>query len=459
MTEIKQKKLFTFFIILCAGMGGILYGYDIGVISGALLFMQNEIDLSPAQISILTSAVLFGGSLSTLISGALADRFGRRTMISIAAIIFILGTFILVFSHSFSWVLAGRLIGGIGVGVVTIVIPLYLAESSPAAIRGRGVTIFQLFLTGGILLAYVVSLLFVHSESWRGMFWTSIVPGILLLIGSFVIIESPRWLFFKGKKARAIAALQRTRVQSEVEHDLFMMTKFEIDQEQAKKHERKKIIWKKHYLLPFLIALAIACLNQLTGINVLLQLSGFILEHSGLHSKIVSMLGSVGIGAMNFIVTIIALMLVDKVGRKSLLSFGAGGTVIALIYIGAVLRFLDPSPLQGYLTIAGLIFFIIFYAIGPGVVVWLAISELMPMPIRGLGMSICLAANSLVSAIFAAIFLPLAQVFGFSGIFWLCGGFTIFYFIIAKFVLPETKNKSLEEIEQHFYDKANSNLV
>ncbi len=448
-----RQKLFTILIISFAGLGGILYGYDIGIIAGALLFIKKEIILSPGQISILIAAVLGGGSIATLIAGPLSDWLGRRTMITVAAITFIAGIIILVSSHTFSGILSGRLIEGIGVGIITIIIPLYLAEAAPAAIRGSSVTAFQLFLTGGILLAYVVALLFEHTGSWRDMFLCSLIPAVLLFVGSFFIIESPRWLFLRGKKDKAASALKRSRSQQESDHDIHMMTKLETEAAAKQKPKLIKMIFKKRYIFPFTIAFIVAVLTQLTGINVFLQLCTIILQHSGLHSNITAMLGSVGIGLTNFVMTLLAMILVDKVGRKPLLIIGTIGIVISLSFLGAINLFLQPGMLQGYLTAIGFVGFIIFFAIGPGVVVWLVLSELMPTAIRGSGMSICLFANCLASAILASVFLSLVQKIGYSGVFWMCGGFTFLYMLVAIFWLPETKNKSLEEIEEFFLDE------
>lgn len=450
MTTEQKQKYFAIFIILFGGLGGILYGYDLGAIAGALIFMKQEITLSTAQISILAAAVLGGGSIATLIAGPLSDWWGRRTMITLSALVFIAGIIVLVSSHTFSGVLTGRLIEGVGVGIITIIVPLYLAETAPAAIRGSSVTAFQLFLTSGILLAYIISLLFVHTASWRGMFLCSLIPAGLLLVGSLFIIESPRWLFLRGKKEKTLEILKKTRTQEEAEHDVFLMTKLEVEKTNG---EKKARVWKKHYLLPFIIAFAIAILNQLTGINVFLQLCTFILKNSGLHSNVISMMGSVGIGVVNFAITLVAIAIVDKLGRKPLLIFGTTGIVISLLFLGLINILLQPGVLQGYLTLAGFILFVISYGIGPGVVVWLALSELMPTAIRGIGMSICLFGNSLASALLASVFLGLTQYIGYAGVFWMCGGFTIIYMLISIFLLPETKNKSLEEIEQYFQAK------
>jgi sugar porter (SP) family MFS transporter len=366
---------------------------------------------------------------------------------------FIIGILILVSSHTFLGILSGRLIEGIGVGIITITIPLYLAESAPASIRGSGVTAFQLFLTGGILVAYLIALLFAHSQNWRGMFLCSLIPASLLFIGSLLIIESPRWLFFKGKIEKAAKALKRSRSLQEAEHDLAMMKTLHAEKEQTVAAGIKEKLLQKHYVIPFMIAFAVGVLNQLTGINVFLQLCTLILKHSGLQSNVISMLGSAGIGLVNFIVTLIAVFLVDRIGRKPLLILGTSGIVLALFSLGLVDFLLNPGKLQGYLTIIGFLIFIASFAIGPGVVVWLVLSELLPMSIRGKGMAICLFANSLTSVILASVFLNLTKIIGYSGVFWMCGAATLIYLLIGIFLVPETKNKSLEEIEQYFRQK------
>lgn len=446
MTQTKSR-VNVIVIILFASLGGILYGYDIGVIAGALLFMRKEITMTPAEMSFIVAAVLGGGSIATLVSGALADIFGRRMMIRVSAIAVGIGTIVVAFAMSFETVLVGRLIQGIGVGIITIVIPLYLSEATPPSIRGRSVTLFQLLLTGGILLAYVVDLFFESSGDWRGMFLCVLMPTILLLIGTFFIPRSPSWLFIKGKEKAALKALLYSRTQEEADLEMKEMKELILSK------TKEKFVWQRYYWHPLFIALSIALLNQLTGINSFLQFCTLILKNAGLKSNVISMLGSTGVGLLNFVTTIIAFLLIDKVGRRPLLITGTAGVVVALIYSGCVSLFVTPSPLQGYFLITGLCLFIIFFAIGPGVVVWLALSELLPTAIRSKGMGVCLFINSLASTVLASVFLTLVNIIGYSGVFWMCGGFTILYFLIATFWLPETKNKTLEEIEQRWIKK------
>jgi len=441
----KKRKLFSFFIMIFAAMGGILYGYDIGVISGALLFMQRDISLTPSEVSFIVAAVLGGGSIATLISGPLADHFGRRRMISFSAIVVMIGTIILVISHSYFSVICGRLIQGIGIGIITIVIPLYLTEAISSSVRGRGVATFQLFLTGGILLAYLINLFFEETGNWRGMFLCVLAPGSLLFLGSLFLPESPSWLFFHRDREQAMRSLLRMRSEEETSKELLEMGEL--------RESSSKIRWKRYYLTPLFMALCIACFNQLTGINVFLQFITVILKNEGLTSNLLSMMGGVGVGLMNFLMTILSLLLVDRLGRKPLLSIGTAGITVALLFAGFVAFYLPTGLLKGYLLMASLIAFVLFFALGPGVVVWLALSELLPTAIRSMGMALCLFVNSLTSTLLATFYLDLVEKIGYAGTFWLCAFFTFLYFLIACFFLPETKNRSLEEIENLFRNR------
>lgn len=432
------------YVMIFAGIGGMLYGYDIGVISGALPFMEKEITLTSGQLSMLVAAVLGGGSIATLVSGYLADIFGRKKLIIAAACIFIAGVIVLMNASSFAGVFLGRIIQGVGVGIVTIVIPLYLVETVPAYLRGRSIAIFQCFLTAGILLAALVNLKFLNNGDWRLMFACALIPGGLLLLGLYKLSESPRWLFNKGKIEASRRALLQCLDSNEVNKEIKVMESL------RSQHHFKANFLKKPYRLPFLIALAIACLNQLTGINSLLQFSTFIIMKSGLSSIMVSMLGTAGITLLNFLSTVVAFFLIDKVGRRPLMLAGTFGVAIFLLFLSAVSYFSAPSPLQGYLIIIGMVGYIISFAIGPGVIAWLCLSEILPMPIRGNGMAICLFANSLTSTLLASVFLAIAHALGYAGNFILCSISTFIYFILVYRFLPESNQKTLEEIEQGF---------
>jgi sugar porter (SP) family MFS transporter len=439
-----------YFVLLIAAIGGILYGADVGVISGALLFMKNDIGLDNQQISFIGSAVLGGGAFATLVTGPLADIFGRRAMIILSAILFLLGVIVVVMATSYSGILFGRLIQGIGIGIITIATPLYIAELMPSHYRGRGLATFQLMLTAGILLAGLIGIYFTnHGGNWRGMFLATLVPGVLFLLGSLFMPGSPRWLILKGRESEALAILKKTRHEDEalLEFQEMQMLTREHAQES---HSFWQLLRLKQYWKPFALVCVIAIVQQLTAINSLLQFSALLLKNSGLDSNIVAMMGATGMMALNFLSTILAILLVDKLGRKFLMIVGTLGLTCALLYTAAVLHFVATSPLQGELLMLGLFGFIIFFAIGPGAVIWMILSELLPLKIRSKGMGIGLFLNSLTSAILAAVFLPLIVHLGASMVFLICSGFTFIYFLISWKLLPETKNKTLEEIEEIF---------
>ncbi len=435
-----------------AGLGGILYGYDLGIISGALLFMKKDLSLSPSHSSLIVSAVLGGGAVATLFSGPFADRYGRRFSLNLSGIIFTIGVIIVVFSGSFISVLVGRIVQGIGIGIITIVVPLYLVETMPPMLRGRGVTLFQLCLTFGILLGYLIGYALNASGNWHAMFATMLVPAIAYLVGGlFVLPRSPRWLYRQGRIEEARTVLANT--QNEINTDKAL-----AELETASKEEKKQgsgdwgLLFRPGFRKAFFIAFAIGVLNQLTGINTLLKFNTVILHQSGLPSGGAAILGSVGVGLANFVITIIALSLIDKVGRRPLLIFGTVGVTISLLFLGFIHLALPPSPFEGYATLGGFIAFVIFYAVGPGVVVWLAISEILPLAIRAKGMAVALFANSLVSAGLAAVFMSIVQLISYSGTFFLLAFFVFLYLLVAIFPLPETKDRSLEDIEKELFE-------
>jgi SP family galactose:H+ symporter-like MFS transporter len=457
MKKLSKTNGYIFFVIAVASLGGMLYGYDLGIISGAMAFMGRDVVMSAGQLHIMPGAVLFGGAFATLITGPLCDWYGRRKMIIVASVIFILGVFIIASANQFLGLLAGRLIQGIAVGIVTIAIPLYLAETVPAKIRGEAIGSFQLLLTAGILLSSLVGLFFTHSGNWRGMFWSALFPGTLLLIGICLTPESPRWLCLKERWSEALAVLLKTRDKTSAEEEFLQMKAAITDISHSQKSSH--FVWKIQYLRPLLIVLAVACLGQLTAINSFLQLAPTILKNAGLGSDIIAMLGNTAITGLNFVVTLVSLFLIDRIGRRVLLCTGTAGIVIALIYCGWIFYGLPASEFKGMLLLAGILMFILFFAIGPGVVIWMVISELLPLRIRSSGMALALFLNSMTSAILATVFLGLADKIGYYGVFWLCGFFTFLYFLTVYLFVPETKSKTLEEIEEHFNPDINTNRI
>lgn len=444
----RSKKMMTIFVILASALAGALYGLDIGVIGGALDPLTAELKLTSIQSGWIVGAVLYGGAVAMLVTGVLADIFGRQRMIVLSAVIFVIGVILITRCHEFSTLLAGRLVMGIGVGVSAILVPLYLSETAPSKVRGTAVACFQLFLTGGILLAYLIDLAFTSSGNWRAMFLVLVLPGLLLFVLAMFLPESPTWLFMKKKFEKSKKVLMKFH--SEVNADLIIADMTALKEEKV--HAKNQTIFKKAYIVPFIIAFLIANFNQTTGINCVLQYAPTIFRESGVNSPVLAVLLGTGITVINFFVTLVATSLIDKYGRKPLLTSSTAGVVISLVLM-AIASMMAVSNLKIVILTIGTFGFILSFAFGCGVVVWLAMSELLPTAIRSKGLAICLFGNSMISSILATIFPVLKDTIGYSGLFLVLAGFTVLYFIVAKFFLPETKGKTIEEIEEYWVEK------
>jgi MFS transporter, SP family, galactose:H+ symporter len=441
-----KHNMFVMWVAGLVSIGGILYGYDIGVISGALLFIKNSITMNDTQIGYIVGAVLAGSLFGTIVAGPVGDKFGRKFLIAAAAVIFIVGIFLVLMATSFITMFCARLLLGTAIGMIAVAVPLYVAEIVSSRDRGKYMTLFQLFLTFGIVAAYFVDLIFTPSGNWRGMFAVLLIPASILFFGILILPETPRWLMAQNQSDKARKVLFKIRNHADdVDHEMRAIT--------ASLHHVRGS-WREFLTPKFLTAtftaVSIAVFNQLTGINSFLQYAALILKNAGMDSNEITMMGSVGIGLLNFIFTIVAITLIDSLGRRPLLLAGVSGVLISEIYLGFITYFIPQTPLSGMLILAGLLVFIASFAIGPGVVVWLAISELFPTKVRGKGIAICLFFNSLAATILSVYFLPLVKFLGMGATYWLFALFSLGYFLIVLFCLPETKSRTLEEIQLSF---------
>ena len=575
------------FLLVVAGLGGLLYGIDVGIIGGALPYLEATSGLTAGQLSVIVAAVLLGSVLSTLFAGILADAMGRKRLMILSGLAFVLSIPIIALSHGYAPLFFGRLLQGVSAGLVGVVVPLYLAECLAASSRGKGTAVFQWLLTLGIVVAAVVGIYYSYrveavanaagaaalfafkDQAWRRIFWVSLPPGVLFVLGSFFVTESPRWLFRRGRAQQAHAALLRSRTpqQAALEIEEMHAAAHAAQVQPASGRQVKDSLLRRKYVIPFLLTCVILFSNTATGVNSIIGYNAGILLQSGLND-LHAHWGYVIFTVVNFLLTAVGMMLVDRRGRRFLLILGTAGAALSLIAVGLLFlrserfttdtrgavqamagasqqlhfrfdtamaaRLLDsegrgsggidpgraalaviysygdftastsyvrsddpagapiditrancvpataiqaffanpfgnlkaaraaplriqkaiigriPAPRHGWLVALGLYLFMGFYAIGPGVVVWLALSELMPTRIRSNGMSIALVINQLVSTTLAAIFLPFVSKYGYSSIFFLFAGFTVIYFLVASLFLPETKGKTLEEIEAHF---------
>jgi MFS family permease len=589
--NLSARHGYNLFLLLVAGLGGLLFGMDIGIVGGAMPYLAATFQGTTAELSVIVAAMMLGGVFSTLFAGILADWMGRKPLMNLCGIAFVIAIPMIALSHGYSLLFFGRLLEGISGGLIGVVVPLYLAECLAASERGKGTAVFQWLPVSSMLFAALIGIYFSYrvlsvaktgdaatlfayeDHAWRSLFWVALPPGILFLLGSVIVSESPRWLFKRGRKEQAFAALLRSRSESQARLELQEMEEAALNASTLSSTGKQvqESLLRRKYVAPFVLACLVLFCTQTTGINSIIAYNGSILLQSGL-SDLHAHWGLVIFMAMNFLLTMVGMVLVDRKGRKFLLTLGTSGIIVSLVAVGVLflsaeklsldarsqlqaivtpsqeltlpfnrdqaaqllsaqgeagkridagraslaiiysygdftaatsfvrsddpaarpieitrsscvpankvlalfknplgnldaaqtaplkiekaLIGLVPSESHGWWVAIGLFLFMGFFAVGPGVCVWLALSELMPTRIRSNGMSIALVLNLLASTTLAGIFLPFVSKHGYSSIFFLFAAFTLVYFIVAAFFLPETKGKTLEEIEAHFEGNA-----
>jgi SP family galactose:H+ symporter-like MFS transporter len=431
-------------LILAISISGTLYGYNIGAMSGVLFFVDKEMTLTHAQASLFVSSFLWGIVLVMFFMGHLADWIGRKKTLVLSAFTAVVSVVAMVLAHSIWQLIIGRLLVGVASGMLTMTVPLYLTETLPASLRGRGTVAFQLFLTFGILVSTIISWCYVRSFAWRPIFLFELVPVAFVLMISLFVPESPRWLAAKHRNDEALHVLTRLGSGDSAEKELAAIVK---SMAIKKDTHPFKALFHRVYLFPLGLAISLGILNQFTGINAILQYDSTILYSSGFGKNESALLGSILITAINFVMTIVAICIVDRFERRRLLQFGLIGVVICLLGCSLVHFFVAQDMLRAILVTAFLLGYIVFFAIAPGALIWTLMAELLPSKIRSSGLALALLLTSIAGASLSALFLPLQDKIGFSGIFLLFAVTSSIYFV-ATFLMPPTKGLSLEEIEK-----------
>jgi SP family galactose:H+ symporter-like MFS transporter len=428
-----------------AALGGMLFGYDTGVISGAILFIKKDLALSSTMQGLVVSAVLIGAVVGAAAGGYLADRLGRRKSIIVAGVIFSLSAIGTAVAPSVGWLIAGRVVVGVAIGVASFISPMYISEVSPPAIRGSLVALNQLAITVGIVLAYLVDYALSGIEGWRYMFAAALVPSAVLVVAMWLMPDSPRWLLSRDLPEKAREVLRRIRGTSDVEGEMEGMR-----ESLAKQSGGTADLLHPTLRMALVVGLGLAIFQQITGINTVIYYSPTIFEFAGFKTAGFSILATVGVGMVNVVFTIVALRLLDRVGRKPLLLIGIAGQVVGLAILGIAFQLHSLAQFVGYLAIASLAIYIGSFAIGLGPAFWLLISEIYPQRVRGAAMSIATVANWALNLVVALTFLTLVGALGKPGTFWLYGVIGIAAWIFVHRLVPETKGRSLEEIESHW---------
>jgi SP family galactose:H+ symporter-like MFS transporter len=448
----QPRTRFLYVVAAIAAIGGVLFGFDTGVISGAILFITQQFHLTASLEEVTTSAVLVGAVIGALIGGPLADQLGRRRVIIGAAVVFLVGTLICVVAQLIALFIAGRIIVGVAIGVASFAVPLYLSEIAPSRVRGTMVSLNQLAVVSGILVSYGVDYLFASTQNWRAMFAVGVIPGLILLIGLLFTPDSPRWLLRRHREEQARAVLQRIRARADVSDELAAI-KGGLSMEQGGGWAD---LLSPAVKMPLLVGVGLALLQQVTGINTVIYYAPTIFEFAGFKSAAVSIAATAGVGVVNVVMTLVAIWLVDRAGRRPLLLWGIAGMAISLLVLGAGFAFGRAGRgasggWLGWLTAGSLMVYVGTFALGLGPVFWLLIAEIYPLTVRARAMSVATVANWGANLLVAVTFLTLTQVLGRAGTFWLYAVVALVAWVFALRLVPETKGKTLEEIEAHWH--------
>lgn len=441
-----EETGFVFAAAAFAALGGLLFGYDTGVISGALIFIRAQFGLSTFQQELVVSVVLVGAAVGALSGGRLADIFGRRCMLLVTALIFVAGALVCAAAPSLIVLVIGRLIVGLGIGFATSTVPIYISEVSPPQARGWQVSLFQLAITIGILAAYLVDYVFSGSMGWRWMLGLAVVPGAILGLGMIRMPESPRWLAEHGQAGLACEVLRRIRGGKNIESEWR-----EIQETLAEAEERGRFadVFKPSIRIALVVGIGLAIFQQVTGINTVIYYAPLIVQSAGISSASGAILATAGIGLVNVLMTIVAMWLIDHVGRRPLLLIGIAGMIVSLGVLGFVFRMPTGGALA-WLAVITLMVYVASFAISLGPIFWLLIAEIYPLRVRGIAEGTAAGVNWAFNFLVSITFLTLVELLGPSLTFWVYALLAIASWLFSYYLVPETKGRTLEEIEHSF---------
>lgn len=452
-TDTHSSGRFLTKLTVIATLGGLLFGYDTGVISGALLYMKDDLDLSAFGEATVVSSLLFpGAAFGALFGGRVADRIGRKRSLLVCACLFLVGAIGCAIAPNVQLMVAARIVLGLGVGAAAVTCPLYLAEMAPAERRGRMVTINELMIVTGQMLAFATNALLDHlihdPHVWRIMLGVATVPAVALLLGMLVLPDSPRWYGLKGRmaEARTVLGLSRTPAEADAEYGLIVEhTAHMLKTKSAPFSVIRDVPWIRRVLL---IGCGLAVVQQATGINTVNYYAPTILEESGLGVS-ASLVATIAVGVTSVITTIIGIILLGFVGRRLMLLIGFAG--VAASQLALALVFLLPeSTMRSYVILACMILFVAFVQMFIGTVVWLLLSEIFPLSIRGFAMGIAVFVLWCTNAIISFLFPLLNSTLGSTGTFLLFVVVNVGSWIFVQLWVPETKGTTLEELEERF---------
>jgi len=444
-----------YFIGLTAAMAGLLFGLDIGVISGAEGFIQKNFSITDKIIEIIISSILWGAVFGTLISGILSNQLGRRGAILISAVIFVLGSLACSYAPDPRILIIARFFLGIAIGVASFTAPLYLSEISPQRVRGSMISMYQLMITIGIVLAFLSNTWLgsyavidgTTGGHWRVMLGIIAIPAAVMFLGVLFLPESPRWLFLKGQKQKAISVFERMHLPG----DEISKEVIEIEESlRVKQNGFQMLLNNSNFRRAIGLGIGLQVIQQLTGINVIMYYAPRIFKIAGFTSTEHQLWGTVIVGVTNVLATFIAIAFVDRIGRKPIMYAGFVVMGLAMLSVGTLFNMdLEKSPSLGVLAIGALLVFIVGFAMSAGPIIWVLCAEIFPLSGRDLGVTFSTATNWIVNAIVGGTFLTLLNTFGNGNTFLLYGALNALFIVFFLLLVPETKGVSLEKIESN----------
>lgn len=441
----KQNR-FTWFVCMMAALSGLLFGLDIGVIAGALPFLAKDLQISNHEQEWVVSSMMFGAAIGALAAGWMSSKLGRKKSMLVGATLFIIGSLWSALSPDVESLIFSRVLLGLAVGVASYTAPLYLAEIAPERVRGSMISMYQLMLTTGIVVAYLSDTAFSYSGSWRWMLGVIAIPAVILFIGVLFLPNSPRWLASHGRFNEAQRVLDRLRNTSE-------QAKQELDEIreslQVKQHGWSLFKNNGNFRRAVWLGMLLQLMQQFTGMNVVMYYAPKIFGIAGFSSTGEQMWGTVIVGLVNVLATLIAIGLVDRWGRKPMLTTSFLVMALGMGVLGTLLHIGVETEFRKYFAVAMLLIFIVGFAMAAGPVVWLLCSEIQPLKGRDFGITASTTTNWVGNMIVGATFLTMLEKFGNANTFWFYAALNLAFILLTIWLVPETKHVTLEHIERN----------
>ena len=450
-TSTSQTRRYVRTVALVAAFGGLLFGYDTGVMSGALLFVGPEFGMTPAEEGWVTSMLLVGAAIGALFGGRVADWLGRRMTLIIGGIIFILGSLWCAFAGSTEILAAARTFLGVAVGAVSIVVPMYISEKSPAHVRGKMVSLNTFMIVVGQLLAYLVNSVLAGTGSWEAMLAMAAIPGAVLAIGMYFLPDTPVWLASEGRLEEARATATRAGMSLS---ELSVLADENVE-ENAGVGEWKALRSTHWLQIAVLVAAVIGIIQQVTGVNAIVYFAPRLMNELGLSVEN-SIYTSIVIGVVSVIACWVGLQIIDRIGRRTLLTFGLAVNVIALVVLAFTYRAAEGNTGLALVTLAVMAVFIASQQAAVSPSTWLLISEIVPIQVRGLGMGLAGLMLWVANWAVAQFFLPLVDAVSATTTFLIFAGLGLAALGFVRAMVPETRGRSLEEVGQGFQGRFGS---